>query len=104
MTVGKQIRAGVLDVGITDSAHVESISPTGDVEISITAPLFKTPRPRVSVILTVPRPLRLQRLIPVISNLGVNKLVLVGAVNVPNDYFGNYYSIYYYYIFLLLFR
>jgi hypothetical protein len=89
VTVGKQIRAGVVDVGITDEAVVSSIKPTGDVEISIDSPLTQTPRPRVSMILTIPRPLRLQRLIPVISNLGVHKLILVGAVDVPNDYFGN---------------
>ncbi|CAM9244517.1 unnamed protein product, partial [Ectocarpus fasciculatus] len=52
--------------------------------------LRSTPRPRVSLILTVPRPQRLKKLIPVLGNLGLHKLVLTGAKNVPNDYFGSH--------------
>ena len=41
--------------------------------------------------LAVPRPLRLERILSVISCIGVGNLVLTGASKVQNDYFGSYF-------------
>jgi len=44
----------------------------------------------VSLILALPRPLQLGRMLPMISQMGVNQLVLTGARKVPRDYFGSH--------------
>ena len=46
--------------------------------------------PPVSLILAVPRPLQLNRLLPMICQLGVDHLVLTAAAKVPRDYFGSH--------------
>lgn len=46
--------------------------------------------PSIDLILAVPRPLRLERILPIISCMGVNKLFLVGANKVEKDYFGSH--------------
>ena len=86
---GDAVKVGVIDKGVSDSGRVLDVlgEPNGGLLVQIGA-LKSTPRPRVSLILTVPRPQRLKKLIPVLGNLGVHKLVLTGAKNVPNDYFG----------------
>jgi hypothetical protein len=61
-------------------------------------PLTPTPRPRVSLILTVPRPQRLKRIIPILGNLGIHKLILTGANDVPNDYFGEHCIVFYFFV------
>eukprot|EP00978_Attheya_sp_CCMP212_P001320 scaffold2747_cov51-Attheya_sp.AAC.5 len=44
----------------------------------------------VSLILALPRPLALGRLLPMIAQLGVEHLVLTSAKKVPKDYFGSH--------------
>ena len=44
----------------------------------------------VSLILALPRPLQLNRLLPMISQMGIEHLVLTGASKVPKDYFGSH--------------
>lgn len=44
----------------------------------------------VSLILALPRPLQLGRMLPMISQMGVDHLVLTGAQKVPKDYFGSH--------------
>ncbi len=48
------------------------------------------PRSRVDLILALPRPLQLQRMLPMISSLGVDTLVLCNAAKVEKDYFGSH--------------
>jgi len=45
---------------------------------------------RISLILALPRPLALSRLLPMISQMGVHHLVLISAQKVPKDYFGSH--------------
>jgi len=45
----------------------------------------------VSLILALPRPLQLGRLLPMIAQMGVDHLVLTGAKKVPKDYFGSHF-------------
>lgn len=44
----------------------------------------------VSLILALPRPLQLGRMLPMISQMGVDQLVLTGSAKVPKDYFGSH--------------
>ncbi len=44
----------------------------------------------VSLILALPRPLQLGRILPMISQIGVDHLVLTSARKVPKDYFGSH--------------
>jgi 16S rRNA (uracil1498-N3)-methyltransferase len=46
--------------------------------------------PRVSLLLALPRPLQLSRILPMVSQLGVNQLILTNAMKVPKDYFGSH--------------
>lgn len=46
--------------------------------------------PRVSLLLALPRPLQLQRLLPMVAQLGVENLILTNARKVPKDYFGSH--------------
>jgi len=45
---------------------------------------------RVSLVLALPRPLQLGRILPMISQIGVDHLVLTSAKKVPKDYFGSH--------------
>ena len=47
-------------------------------------------RPRVDVLLALPRPLQLQRMLPMIASLGVGTLILSNAAKVEADYFGSH--------------
>jgi RsmE family RNA methyltransferase len=53
-------------------------------------PAYSSPTPSVSLILALPRPLALSRLLPMISQLGVKDLILISAQKVPRDYFGSH--------------
>ena len=46
--------------------------------------------PPVSLLLALPRPLQLGRVLPMISQLGVDQLILTSAKKVPKDYFGSH--------------
>jgi len=47
-------------------------------------------RPRISLILALPRPLALGRLLPMIAQMGVQDLVLTQTQKVPKEYFGSH--------------
>jgi 16S rRNA (uracil1498-N3)-methyltransferase len=98
------IRVGVVDIGITDKATVH-FSPPQELEERIgkessgviwvnlgqSTALIQREKPRIDLLLALPRPQRLRKLIPVISCLGVHRLVLVNADKVENDYFGEFF-------------
>jgi len=69
--------------------------PPGSLQITLNAlkPIadeISDIKPRISLILALPRPLALARLLPMISQLGVEDLVLTQAEKVPKDYFGSH--------------
>ena len=73
--------------------------PPGSLQISIPHPplttLFNATQttqdiPPVSLLLALPRPLQLGRILPMISQFGVDHLVLCNAKKVPKDYFGSH--------------
>jgi len=47
-------------------------------------------RPRVSLLLALPRPLALQRILPMVAQMGVERIILCNAKKVPKDYFGSH--------------
>jgi RsmE family RNA methyltransferase len=68
-------------------------SPPGSLHVSLTSlvPVDKVlAKPPVSLILALPRPLALGRMLPMISQMGVETLVLTEARKVPKDYFGSH--------------
>ena len=44
----------------------------------------------VSLLLALPRPLQLGRMLPMIAQMGVQDIILTGAQKVPKDYFGSH--------------
>lgn len=91
---------------LTDSAIIEWIpegkvkkaeplrngNPPGSIRIRLEAlkPPSKFLTPSVSLILALPRPLQLGRMLPMISQMGVDQLILTEARKVPKDYFGSH--------------
>lgn len=81
------LRVGVLDGGTTDCAA--SVDGTGRVVLELPDGLSTpAPRPRLDIILALPAPLRLKRILPVLSSLGVDNLWLCGAARTERSYFG----------------
>lgn len=102
---GDTLRAGVVDGGITDSATVQwmadgkdaptkSGKPPGPLKISLRnlsdAEAAFTEESKVSLMLALPRPLALSRILPMIAQMGVDELILTTAQKVPKDYFGSH--------------
>jgi RsmE family RNA methyltransferase len=108
---GDTIRAGLVSCkehnGLTtDEAVIEWIpegkvkkaeplgngNPPGSIRIRLESlrPPSETLTPSVSLILALPRPLQLGRMLPMISQMGVDQLVLTAASKVPKDYFGSH--------------
>eukprot|EP00587_Corethron_hystrix_P009204 CAMPEP_0113308712 /NCGR_PEP_ID=MMETSP0010_2-20120614/7050_1 /TAXON_ID=216773 ORGANISM="Corethron hystrix, Strain 308" /NCGR_SAMPLE_ID=MMETSP0010_2 /ASSEMBLY_ACC=CAM_ASM_000155 /LENGTH=359 /DNA_ID=CAMNT_0000163827 /DNA_START=241 /DNA_END=1320 /DNA_ORIENTATION=- /assembly_acc=CAM_ASM_000155 len=101
-------RAGIVGTGLTDEATVTWIpsgkikkaeptqngGPPGPLRLSLRNMIPASDGgagPRcVSLILACPRPLALRRILPVVSMMGVDRLVLCGASKVPKDYFGSH--------------
>ena len=46
--------------------------------------------PRVSLLLALPRPLQIGRILPMVAQLGIDQLILTNAMKVPKDYFGSH--------------
>jgi 16S rRNA (uracil1498-N3)-methyltransferase len=104
---GDTIRAGVVSKELlTDSATIQWLpegkvkkaeplgdgSPPGSLKISMLN-LEEPPAQmdlKVSLLLALPRPLQLGRMLPMISQMGVDQLILTGAKKVPKDYFGSH--------------
>ncbi|CAN0381249.1 unnamed protein product, partial [Discosporangium mesarthrocarpum] len=56
----------------------------------ILTPVPPERRPRVALMLAVPRPLQLERILPMVSSLGVRTLILTNASKVEKMYFGSH--------------
>ena len=100
---GDTVRAGIVscdhhDGLVTDAARVEWIQDGNGTKSSIHLRLDNLESPAslqkassVSLILALPRPLQLGRMLPMIAQMGVDHLVLTEARKVPKDYFGSHY-------------
>lgn len=79
---------GIADVGLLESARVESVDSGVTIYMSNVENIVSTAPPAVDLILALPRPQKLERLLPIISCLGVANLHLVSAAKVEKAYFG----------------
>jgi 16S rRNA (uracil1498-N3)-methyltransferase len=83
---GHQVRLGVLD-GPRGVGEVRSIAD-GTVELRCEFEASVPPRPRVDLLLALPRPKVMRRLWTQIAALGVGRIILTNAERVERDYFG----------------
>ncbi len=82
--VGRRVRAGLLE-GAVGEAEVLSVEPDR-VELHAQLEGAPPPRPRVDLILAIPRPKMLRRLLPQIAAIGVDRLVLLRTWRVEKPY------------------
>ena len=104
---GDTVRAGIVSCKdhnglLTDEAVVQWIpegkkkpnkDPIGSLQFrlgSLESPSEPGRDTSVSLILALPRPLQLSRILPMVAQLGVDHLVLTSARKVPKDYFGSH--------------
>lgn len=85
----ESLRIGVIDGGVAEAPAW--LDADGGLVLETTAELLRVPAPRpsIDVVLALPPPLRLKRVLPVIASLGVDKLWLTGAERVDRAYFGS---------------
>jgi 16S rRNA (uracil1498-N3)-methyltransferase len=85
VTPGQTVRVGWVD-GPLGTGTVESVSD-GRVTMRCVFEGDAPPRPRVDVLLALPRPKVLRRLWPQFAALGVGQIILTNASRVERDYF-----------------
>ena len=85
VVAGQSVRVGVLD-GALGSATVRSIEG-GVVELGCTLEAPPPPRPRIDLLLAVPRPKVMRRLWAQLAALGVGRVILTNAEKVERPYF-----------------
>ncbi len=87
-TPGQAVRVGLLDgpfgVGTVESAR------NGEVMLRCVFETETAPRPRVDVLLALPRPKVMRRLWAQLAALGVGQIILTNAERVERDYFGTH--------------
>jgi RsmE family RNA methyltransferase len=84
-TAGDQLRVGRLggDVGAAEVGEDD-----GEVlGLSVTLNVSPPPRPGIDLILAMPRPKALRRLLPALASMGVDRVVLTNAARVEKSYF-----------------
>jgi 16S rRNA (uracil1498-N3)-methyltransferase len=85
VTPGQTVRVGLLD-GPLGTGIVEAVSD-GRVTMRCAFEADAPPRPRVDVLLALPRPKVLRRLWAQFAALGVGQIILTNASRVERDYF-----------------
>lgn len=84
--VGQHFRVGVLD-GPLGTAEIVSIAPDGSLGVVCTLETMIPEPPPIDLVLALPRPKVLARLLSPIAQLGVRRLILTGAWKVERFYF-----------------
>lgn len=82
---GQVLKVGIVG-GLMGTAEVRSDNPEALV-LQVNATQSPPPRAGIWLVLAVPRPKALKRIIPAIASLGVDRLVLVNAARVEKSYF-----------------
>ncbi len=83
--VGSEVRIGVVD-GPVGTATVTSLGE-GRVTLQCALEASVPPRPRVDILLALPRPKVMRRLWAPLAELGVGQIILTNAEKVERDYF-----------------
>jgi RsmE family RNA methyltransferase len=78
-TVG--IRGGAIGSGVVTASTADAL------ELSVTAKDPPPARPGIDVILAIPRPKALKRVIPALASLGIDRIILINAARVEKSYF-----------------
>ena len=83
--VGSEIRIGIIDGPL----GVGTVTQVGDGRVTLQCALSAAApeRPRVEILLAVPRPKVLRRLWAPLASLGVGRIILTNASKVERDYF-----------------
>jgi RsmE family RNA methyltransferase len=84
---GTTLRAGVLG-GRVGTAEVLTLTDTEAV-LRVTLDRAPPPRPGVDLLLAIPRPKALRRVLAAAASLGVDRVVLVAAARVEKSYFAS---------------
>jgi RsmE family RNA methyltransferase len=84
---GDTLRVGVRG-GLCGTGEVLAEGPEG-LRLRVTLDAEPPPRAGVSLVLAIPRPKALRRVIPAVASLGVDRVVLVNAARVEKSYFGS---------------
>lgn len=82
---GRELRAGVIG-GERGRATVLALDP---LTLRFEATEESSPRPRTDLLLALPRPKGLRRLLGVVATMGVGSLTLLNAWRVDKSYFGS---------------
>ena len=85
---GDLIRSGIVNVGMTNHATIGRVDDGVEVILGTRDNFYSGVAPCVDLILALPRPSKLEKLLPVISCLGVRRLFVVGANKVDPNYYG----------------
>lgn len=84
-STGDVLRVGVRD-GLMGDASVLSVGET-ELHLRVRLADAPPPRPRVDLLLAIPRPKQLKRVLTAVSSLGADRVVLVNAARVEKSYF-----------------
>ena len=82
---GRTLRAGVAG-GLVGTAEVLSLEG-GEAVLRVTLDQPPPPRPMVDLVLALPRPKALRRVLAASASMGVDRLVLLAAARVEKSYF-----------------
>ncbi|RKH61503.1 16S rRNA (uracil(1498)-N(3))-methyltransferase [Corallococcus aberystwythensis] len=82
---GESLRVGRLD-GLTGTGEVLENAP-GLLHLRVTLTDAPPPRAGVDLLLAIPRPKALKKVLPAVASLGVDRVVLVNAARVEKSYF-----------------
>ena len=82
---GETLRVGVRG-GMCGTGQVLSEGAAG-LRLRVTLDVEPPPRAGVSLVLAMPRPKALRRVIPAVASLGIDRVVLVNAARVEKSYF-----------------
>ena len=85
---GDTLRVGRLG-GLVGVAEVLALS-SDELRLRVELTQEPPPRPGVDVLLAVPRPKALRRLLPALASLGIDRLVLLNAARVEKSYFDSH--------------
>lgn len=83
--VGEALKVGRLGGNVGHGEVLEA--KPGELRLKVVLSSPPPPRPRVDLVLAIPRPKQLKRVIPAVASLGVDRLVLVNAARVEKSYF-----------------
>jgi 16S rRNA (uracil1498-N3)-methyltransferase len=93
---GKTLRIGVVDGGTEEDAVVEwqedgslKLAVPGDGS-HLVAPFPEDRRPRVDLLLALPRPSNIASFLHIAAQMGVANIILSNAAKVQSDYFGSH--------------